>query len=189
MTQNLLTIQEIVNGCKQHNAVAQKALLKRYADLLYGVSLRYVKDEHLAQEVVQDTFIKVFKVIDNYDEQKGSIEAWMRKIAIRFALKYLNKKGIRLSVIEDNMHEIVPLEPEAVLQLENDDLLEVIKTLPEGYRQVFNLYVIEGYSHKEIAQMMQIKEVSSRSNLSRAKEILRKKLINLKPYQGWAQVN
>ena len=181
-------IEDIVNGCRQRKPWAQKALLSEYADLLYGVSLRYVKDKHLAQEVVQDTFIKVFASIDNYKEEKGRIDSWMRTIAIRFALKYINKKAIKLSLIDEDVKDYFQLPADAIAKLQNDDLLELIRTLPEGYRQVFNLYVIEGYSHKEIADMMEIKEVSSRSNLSRAKEILRQKLLKVKPFETWQKV-
>ncbi len=181
-------IQAIIDGCRAEDPKCQKALLSLYADKIYAVALRYVKDTHIAQEIVQDTFIKMFKSMNNYDEAKGTIDGYMRKVAVRFALKRLNKKRIPVNIIEENIYDKFQLEPKAIQKLESDDLMELIKSLPEGYRQVFNLYVIEGHSHKEIADMIGIKEVSSRSNLSRAKEILRKKLIELKPYESWAKI-
>ncbi len=179
-------IEEILIGIQRGDTTCQRALLSQYADMLYAVSLRYVRDSNLAQEVVQDTFIKVFKASKNFDPTKGSFDGWIRKIAIHIALRYLNKKQIKLTLVEEHTHDDYGMHPEVLQKLDNDALMNIVQSLPEGYRQVFNLYVIEGYSHKEIAAMIGIKEVSSRSNLSRAKELLRNKLMTHKSYTSWA---
>lgn len=181
-----LDIEIIVSGIKQGNAVHQRALLDLFADQLYSIALRYVRDTDKAQEVVQDTFIKVFKAINNFDPQKGKIDAWMRKICIRIALRYLNKKEVPLTVLDEVIENSYGTDPTFLENFDDSELMGFVMRLPEGYRQVFNLYVIEGYSHKEIANMLGIKEVSSRSNLHRAKDLLRKNLMTHKNYESWA---
>ncbi len=179
-------ITQVLEGILKGDRKSQRLLLSLYADKLYAVSLRYVRAPEIAQEVVQDTFIKVFKAAGNFDPEKGSFDGWIRKIAIHIALRYLNKKQIKLSLLEEQTAEDPGMDPEIIQKLDNEELMHYVMDLPEGYRQVFNLYVIEGYSHKEIAKMLGIKEVSSRSNLSRAKDILRKSLLTHNTYKSWA---
>ena len=143
-------------------------------------------DDTKAQDILQETFIRIFKSFKTYDPDKGALSTWMRKIAINCALRSLNKKTLEisnLSVVDyDQKYNV---EPEAISKLSHDDLLKIVQTLPDGYRQVFNLSVIEGYSHREIGEMLGIAAVSSRSNLSRAKQLLRKKILDSKTTDQW----
>ena len=143
-------------------------------------------DDTKAQDILQETFIRIFKSFKTYDPDKGALSTWMRKIAINCALRSLNKKTLEisnLSVLDyDQKYNV---EPEAISKLSHDDLLKIVQTLPDGYRQVFNLSVIEGYSHREIGEMLGIAAVSSRSNLSRAKQLLRKKILDSKTTDQW----
>jgi len=185
---NQLKIEYIIDGCRKRNPAAQKALVDKFSPQLYTVALRYMGQAALAQDVLQDAYIKIFKAIDNFDPNKGSIQGWMRKITINVALKTLDKKKIKTTALEVDLQNMVSAEPKVISNLANEDLLKIVQTLPDGYRQVFNLSVIEGYSHREIAEAMGIKEVSSRSNLSRAKELLRKKLTVFKNSELWVNL-
>lgn len=185
---NQLSIEEIVNGCKKGKAKYQKALVDKFSEQLYTVSLRYMGESNLAQDVLQDSYIRIFKAINNYDPTRGSLGGWMKKITINVALKALGKNKIKTTGLELDIHNIVSVKPEALSNMANEELLEIVKSLPDGYRQVFNLSVIEGYSHKEIGKMLGIQEVSSRSNLSRAKELLRKKLSVFKNSELWVNI-
>jgi len=113
----------------------------------------------------------------------------MRKICVNVALRSLRKKNLEVSTLTVDFNNRIAVEPEVMANFGKDDLMKVVMTLPEGYRQVFNLSVIEGYSHREIGEMLGIKEVSSRSNLSRAKQILRKKLQAYKNSDQWIKTS
>ena len=183
-----LTIEDIINGCKKGHAECQKALVNRYSGLLYTVCLRYMGDETKSKDVLQDAFIRIFKYINNFDSDKGSLQAWMRKIVVNTALRNLQSKKINTSTLSLDINENASIEPSIIDKMAVDDLMKLIQTLPDGYRQVFNLSVIEGYSHKEIGKMLNIQEVSSRSNLSRAKQLLRTKLLALKKDETWVKI-
>lgn len=185
---NQLNIEEIVNGCKKGKPKYQKALVDRFSEQLYTVSLRYMGESNLAQDILQDSFIRIFKAINTFDPERGSLGGWMRRITINVALKSLSKKKIQTTGIELDIQNMVSVNPQALSNMANEELLEIVQSLPDGYRQVFNLSVIEGYSHKEIGEMLGIKEVSSRSNLSRAKELLRKKLSVFKNSDLWVNL-
>lgn len=181
------TLEHIISGCKQGHAPCQKALVQRYSGFLFSICLRYIGDETKSKDVLQDAFIRIFKYIRSFDADKGSLKTWMSKIVVNTALKQINKKGLENSTLTIDFNDKVSVEPSILDKMATDDLLELVRSLPEGYRQVFNLSVIEGYSHKEIAKMLKIKEVSSRSNLSRAKQILRIKLMAFKNSESWAR--
>lgn len=183
-----LSIEDIIYGCKKGHADCQKALVNRYSGLLYTVCLRYMGDETKSKDVLQDAFIRIFKYIKNFDPGKGSLQAWMRKIVINTALRDLQSKKINTSSLSLDINENASIEPSILDKMAADDLMQLIQALPDGYRQVFNLSVIEGYSHKEIGDMLGIKEVSSRSNLSRAKQLLRTKLLALKKDETWVKI-
>lgn len=182
------SIEEIISGCRQGQAQYQKALVEHYSGLLYSVCRRYIGDETKSQDVLQDSFIRIFKSFKNYDADKGALGAWMRKITVNMALRSLSKKNLEISALTVDFNEKFSVAPEVAQKMNHDDLMKVVMTLPEGYRQVFNLSVIEGYSHKEISKMLNIQEVSSRSNLSRAKQILRKKLTSFKNSDRWTKI-
>jgi len=183
--QNNSDIQSIILRCKQGEAVAQKALVMHCSEMLYTVSLRYMKYPADAQDVLQDSLIKVFKSIHTYDPDRGNPMAWMRKIVINTALKQIKKRPYT-SEVED-YQDYESIDPEVVSQLQAKDLLEVVKSLPPMYRKVFNLSVIDGYCHKDIADLLGINESTSRSNLTRAKSLLRKQLLKLEKQELWVR--
>jgi len=184
-----LTIEHIIKGCKQGNPVSQKALVKQFSGLLFSVCLRYIGDETKSKDVLQDSFIRIFKYFEKFDPNKGSIQGWMRKITVNVALKSLNKKSLDTTSLSLDFNDSISVAPNAISNMSVDDLMKVVRTLPDGYRQVFNLSVVEGYNHKEISNMLGIQEVTSRSNLSRAKQILRKKLSAFQKTESWVKIN
>jgi len=188
MTKNRLTTEQIIQGCLKGHSECQRALVDRYSDLLFAVCLRYTGEESRSKDVLQESFIRVFKSIKNFDPDKGSLQAWMKKITVNMALKTLNKNKIKTNNLTIDINEKISVQPSAIDKMQAEDLMKIIQTLPEGYRQVFNLSVVEGYSHKEIAEMLRIEDSTSRSNLSRAKQLLRKKLIAFKKNESWVKI-
>ena len=169
-----MTETDIINGCKKKKARFQEALVHRYGPMLMTVCLRY-SNQSLAQDILQESLVKILNSIKNY-EPSGSFEAWMRKITIYTALQYIDKKWWKYEV---NLEELpsFPQTDQQVLEAFNaEEILKLIQQLPDGFKQVFNLYVIEGYSHKEIGGLLGIKESTSRSQLTRARQLLQKAL-------------
>ena len=163
--------------CQEQNRNAFEELYGRYSGLLMGICLRYAKDEFEAADILQDSFIKIFKYIKDF-QFEGSFEGWMRRIAVTTAINQYNKnKKDRLNFPDsDESFVTEKIENEAISNISTEELLRIIQTLPEGYKMVFNLYVIEGYKHAEIAEILNISEGTSKSQLARAKSMLKKKL-------------
>jgi RNA polymerase sigma-70 factor (ECF subfamily) len=168
--------ETLVHNCVSGNAEAQRELFKRFSPLMLGVAMRYIKDKEHAEDVVQDGFIKVYKNIYRF-EHKGSLEGWIRRIIVNTALDQLrkNKKNLNDLHLDDSNFEIVQ-KSVAIGKLDAEVLMEIIQQLPHGYRVVFNMFAIEGYSHKEIAKELKVSESTSKSQYSRAKSLLRKTL-------------
>ena len=147
-----------------------------YADRLYGICLRYANDKDDAKDILQEGFIKIFEKLKQY-KNKGSLEGWMRKIIVNTALERIRKEN-RFMLVEDHAFmEYDQFRYEHILEeLGEKDLLAMIRELTPQYRMVFNLYAVEGYSHKEISQMLNISEGTSKSNLSRARHLLKYKI-------------
>ena len=173
-----MTDHELVQGCLREDSRCQRAIFDRYAGRMMSVCIRYAKNRSEAEDVLQEAFIKVYDNIGNF-QFKGSLEGWIRRIVINTALRYFSRKSVS--------HEIAGLEnlpdpaspPSAYASLGEQDLLKMIAQLPDGYRLVFNLYAIEGYSHKEISEMLGIKESTSRSQLVKARKLLQSQLEKL----------
>ena len=179
---------QIISGCKKGQPEYQRALVDGYSELLYSVAIRYMGDRMLAQDVLQEAFVRVFRFINDFDSDKGSLTAWMRKITVNVALKKLSKKKHQTAPLSFEITEKVRTESNVLDKMSCDEILESVSQLPEGYREIFNLSVIEGYSHREISEMVGIQEVSCRSKLSRAKQLLRKKLLNkYKSEESWTK--
>ncbi|MEQ8908968.1 MAG: RNA polymerase sigma factor [Vicingaceae bacterium] len=171
--------EEMLEGCKAHKEHAQKQLFDRYSGLMTGVCMRYADRYEEAQDMVQDGFIKVFKKIGSFTG-KGSLEGWIRKIMVNTALDHLRKrKKERFNVDVDEVEYKLKDEQEIIASLQADDLLKLVQSLPTGYRTVFNMYAIEGYTHKEIANELGVSENTSKSQYSRARSLLQKKLEQL----------
>jgi len=170
-----LNENELIRGCQHLDGTAQHMLFKEYSGRLMTICRRYAGDRHEAEDMLQEAFINIFKNINQF-KSLGSFEGWIRRITVNAAIQVLQKRKIRFTEIKN-----VPFEPESpensVLSgMDAEDLLKVISQLPDGYRTVFNLYVVEGYSHEEIAHMMRIETATSRSQLSKARAMLREKI-------------
>lgn len=165
----------LIKECLRNNPKAQERLFRKYSSKLYGLCRRYIQDEAEAEDVMITAFTKIFQKIHQY-KAEGSFEGWMRRIAVNEALTYIRKnKSIHLEVdieVADRLSNLEHLNH----GLEATDLLALVDQLPAGYRTVFNLYAIEGYAHKEIADQLGISENTSKSQLSRARSLLQKYL-------------
>ncbi len=167
--------KELIKGCMRKDTQCQRMLYEKYAPKMMGVSLRYCNSKMEAEDVLQDAFIKIFEKIKTF-QSKGSFEGWIRKIVVFTALKSNDKRITKFEPGNlDNVAE-QSLDPKALSNMHTQNILEVLQELPDGYRTVFNLYAIEGYSHKEIGEMLDISDVTSRTQFSRAKQFLIKLL-------------
>jgi RNA polymerase sigma factor (sigma-70 family) len=169
--------KEIISLCIKGNYTAQKALYDKYSKLFYTICLRYCKDEDEAQDILQDAFIKIFKNLSQF-KHEGSFEGWMKRIVVNTSIEYYRKKIHFLSIEDNENSEEMPM------QIDNNNidesiLLGLIQALPNGFRMIFNMYVIEGYNHIEIAEKLGISEGTSKSQLSRARALLQKKIEEL----------
>lgn len=166
----------MIDQCIKGSRSAQKTVYDRLAALMYSVCIRYVGDRSVAQDILQEGFITLFSKLDSY-KGNGSFEGWARRIFVNTALMYLRKKdAIRMSEDIDSARN---LSTDMASQMENigyKELMKLITSLPPGFRTVFNMYVVEGYSHKEIAEMLNITETTSRTQLSRARVWLQSKI-------------
>ncbi|GAB3688370.1 sigma-70 family RNA polymerase sigma factor [Spirosoma flavus] len=171
--------QQLVEQCQRGNAFAQKRLFDQYANRLFRVSLRYVRNEPEAEEVLMNAFLKAFRGIEafTYRDDNG-LEAWLRRIVVNEALQHLRaNRHLPLFQTDDEAEaqpDVVPL-PDAGLDAER--IYALIRELPPGYRTVFNLYAIEGYTHREIAEQLRISENTSKSQLSKARTLLQTWLV------------
>lgn len=163
--------------------------MDQYSDRLYAISIRYLRDRETAKDALQESLLKIFKYFNTYDESKASLTTWMTTITVRQCLSKLSKKNLEIVSMDESFHEEASLDTTALDALQNEDLVKMIHELPAGYREVFNLSVIDGFSHKEVAEMLGIKVGASRSKLSRAKEILRKKINALENLEQWANIS
>lgn len=160
---------------KKQNAKVQELIYKQYSTMIFNLVYRYVKREDVASELVNDTFIIVFRKAESFDDNTGKFSAWIKRIAINECLQYLRKqKAFETFEIVDELLEVDLNNTDLKLDLEH--YYRLILALPETYRVVFNLYAIEGYSHKEIADKLNIAESTSRSCLLRARKQLQEKL-------------
>ena len=168
-------LNKMVRDCQKGKSGAQRELYDLFKSRMFGICLRYAGNYHDAQDILQEGFLKVYEKIRQF-EFKGSFEGWIRKIMVNTSLeKYRNQ--YRVVHIEDNMPDIEQEQQvESSVEIGQHELLQYIQELPPKYRAVFNLYAIEGYSHKEIGGMLKISEGTSKSNLSRARTILKDKV-------------
>ncbi|MDR1682871.1 MAG: sigma-70 family RNA polymerase sigma factor [Candidatus Symbiothrix sp.] len=176
MDSKISDLQELISGCKSRNSIARKLLYERFAPAMLGICVRYLGDKETARDILHEGFIKVFTKIDSYSGA-GSFEGWMRKIFVTTALEYLRSvKNWRINSVDLSMLNDVCDNFSIVEQLSAEEILKCIDELPVGFKTVFNLYAIEGYSHAEIAQMLHIQEASSRSQFARARQLLQLKI-------------
>jgi RNA polymerase sigma factor (sigma-70 family) len=172
--------EKIIKGCCSGKAKYQQMLYEKYYGKMMSICLRYAKDPEEAKDILQEGYIKVFSHLKDF-KGDGSLEGWIRKIMVNTAINFYHKnKKLELnSSIEDDYHELQDMtmsEENIIQKMAYDDLLKLIRTLSPAYQTVFNLYAIEGYSHKEIAEMLNINEGTSKSNLAKARMKLQKQM-------------
>jgi RNA polymerase sigma factor (sigma-70 family) len=172
------TIEDLLKRCKAGERKAQEMLYKQFAAKMLGVCMRYATDKMEAEDMLQNGFIRVFQKISDF-RGDGSFEGWVRRIMVHSSIEYYRKHHKMLQVVDIDERSNEPsVNPVAAANLDAKDLLLLIQKLSPGYRMVFNLYAIEGYSHKEIASIVGITEGASKSQLSRARTILKEQIAN-----------
>ena len=168
-----MTLEKLILQCKKQDAKAQGDLYRRYANVLFSICVRYSPNYAEAEDNLQDAFLIIFEKIEQYKE-KGSFEGWLKRVTVNTVLqKYRKQKVFKLQ------YEEAIEEPDIEIEEDNvplDFLLKIVQELPDRYRLVFTLYVLDDYSHKEIAEMMEISDGTSKSNLARARSILKNKV-------------
>jgi len=168
-----LTLEELIIKCKKQDATAQEALYRKYSNTLFSICLKYSPNYAEAQDNLQDSFITIFKRIEQF-KGKGSFEGWIKRITVNTALqKYRKQRVFDITNEEKIEDEDVVVEDTSVPL---DFLLKIIQELPARYRLVFTMYVLDDYSHKEVAEMLGISDGTSKSNLARARVILKQKI-------------
>jgi len=168
--------QALIDRCLKGNAKAQRRLFEKYAPKMMAICMRYMHNEQEAKDVLQEGFIKVYQNLTTY-QMNGSFEGWIRRIVVNTALDHL-RKNIRHNHTVDiwDVEYKIEAKNTTLEAIQADELMQLIYRLPDKYRTVFNLHAIEGYSHKEIADLLNTKENTVKSQYARAKEWLRTKL-------------
>jgi len=168
-----VSLNQLIQNCKKNDAQAQSELYQLFSGKLFSICLKYSRNYAEAEDNLQDAFVTIFNKISQFNN-KGSFEGWLKRITINTALQCYRNKGVFEIVNEEKIEDIT-------LEIEDDELsidylLKIIQELPDRYRLVFNLYALDGYSHKEIASMLKISTGTSKSNLARARQILKDKI-------------
>jgi RNA polymerase sigma factor (sigma-70 family) len=172
------TEKDLIKACLQGDRLAQRDIFNMYASKMMAVCIRYSRHRLEAEDILQDSFVKVFTHLSEFGNS-GSFEGWVRKIIINTAIKNNHKKSVSHEEIGlESIHEDT-MGPDVFSILSEEELLKLISNLPDGYRMVFNLFAIEGYSHKEISELLNIEESTSRSQLVKARRILQEKVQHL----------
>lgn len=168
-----MSIELLIEQCYKNDAKAQSQIYKLYASKLFSLSLKYSRSRAEAEDNLQDAFVTIFNKIEQY-KNKGSFEGWMKRITINTALQRYRSVGVFDIISEDQIEDVSVEMDEDTIGV--DYLLQIIQELPDRYRLVFNLYALDDYSHKEISEMLEISIGTSKSNLSRARLILKDKI-------------
>ena len=172
-----MSLDQLIQNCKKNDTKAQSELYILFSSKLFAICLKYCRNRAEAEDNLQDSFVTIFNKVSQYNN-KGSFEGWLKRITINTALQRYRSKGVFDIVNEDKIEDVnIEVENEEV---SIDFLLNSIQELPDRYRMVFNLYVLDGYSHKEIAEMLNITTGTTKSNLARARLILKEKVTTYK---------
>lgn len=165
-----MEINQIINGCKANDRKCQRAFVDQFSPYLFGVCRRYISDSEKAKDCLQDSLVHILSNINKY-EARGSFKSWAARITATQCLQFIRREKKHISY--DIGEAIEPSEEESISdRLEIDDILKFLETIPEKYRLAVNLYIIEGYSHKEISEQLGITESSSRSLVTRARKMI-----------------
>jgi RNA polymerase sigma factor (sigma-70 family) len=171
-------LENIISQCAAGESKAQEKLYHLFAPKMFGVCLRYAKDYNEAEDNLQDGFVKVFTNIKNF-RHEGSLEGWVRRIMVNVSLEKFRKHRSLFPVEDMGVYESNQFADEILDKITSEELLSLIQQLSPRYRMVFNLYVIEGYNHQQISEEMGINIGTSKSNLARAREVLKHKVNKL----------
>ena len=167
-----------IESLRSKNPIAQKNIFEHYGSFLYRVAYRYVRDRMTAEDLVVDSFLKIFDGAANFRfDNLRSFEAWMKRIVINESLMLLRKQA-NFNLMPESEAIEVPVDDNILDSISSDEIHQLIAELPDGYRTVFNLFAIEGYSHKEIAEQLNINEGTSKSQLNHARKLLQKKILS-----------
>ncbi len=169
-----MTLDELILKCKKQDATAQGELYKQYSGVLFAICLRYSPNYTEAEDNLQDAFITIFKKVEQYNA-KGSFEGWIKRVTVNTVLQKYRKQRSFEIVDESQIEDEVEVEIESE-EIPLDFLLKIVQELPDRYRLVFTMYVMDGYQHKEIAEMLGISDGTSKSNLARGRMILKNKI-------------
>jgi RNA polymerase sigma factor (sigma-70 family) len=163
---------DLIRGCRENNRKIQEMLYRRYAKAMYNLCLIYEGDRDNAKDILQDAFIKIFRNINSFD-RKGSLKGWMKKIVTNTAIDHYRKNYSEVQFIQiENITHPFSNEESVASILNTKDIISQVNRLPNGAQMIFQLYAIEGYSHKEIADLLNISEGTSKSQINRAKQLL-----------------
>jgi len=173
LSNQILSESDLIKGCIEGNSRMQRLLYERFSSMMYAVCLRYSENIEDANDVMQEGFIKVYKSLNKF-RSEGSFEGWVRRIFINTSIEHYRKKAKFYNVTEVSENITEDGELNALDALAVKDLINIINELPPGYKMVFNMHAIEGYSHKEIAGILGITEGTSKSQLARAKGVLKR---------------
>jgi len=181
-----MEVIKLIDGCKRGEALSQRKMLDEYTPLLYNVSLRYAVDRAQAKDILQDSWINIFNGIVKY-KHEGRLEGWMSRIVINVAIRKLNSGEIKNAVYTDTFHDPPTEEPNALHELQYDDLLKLVNQLPGMSKEVFKMAVIDGLKHKEIAEILGIKDSTSRAHLTIAKKKLQELIRDLEKVEFYGE--
>lgn len=173
-----MSLDQLIQKCKKNDTKAQSDIYKLFSSKLFALCLKYSRSHVEAEDNLQDAFITIFEKISQY-KYKGSFEGWLKRIVINTALQRYRGKGV-FNIVNENNIEDTTIEIEDADDIDIDFLLLSIQELPDRYRIVFNLYALDGYSHKEVAKMLNITTGTTKSNLARARMILKNRIENYK---------
>ena len=177
--------KKIIRKCLRGNAQAQRALYDMHKVKWFMICLRYAPSKMEAEDMLQEGLISVFKELKQFNPNKAGFSAWSNKVMVNASLQHLRKwKNLNFNDAVEDHENYLPAEESVYDQLGVKELTSLVQQLPDGYRIVFNLYVMEGYKHKEIAEMLSISENTSKSQLLKAKKMLRNQLEKVLQYEG-----
>lgn len=171
LSNQMITDSDLIEGCIKENRKMQYELYQRYAPKMFGVCLRYASNNEEAEDILQEGFVKVFRKITSF-RGEGSFEGWIRRIFVNTAIEHFRRKNYLQPITEREENTVEAKSLGVMDQLAEKDIINLVQKLSPGYRTVFNMYVVEGYTHKQISDLLGISEGTSKSQLSRAKIIL-----------------
>jgi RNA polymerase sigma-70 factor (ECF subfamily) len=173
----MISENELIDGCLNNDRKAQKLLYEKYSSKMFGVCMRYAKSKEEAEDILSDTFVQVFVKLSSF-KREGSFEGWIRRIVVNTSITaYRNNLKFNLNDEISEVHQLSDDNETAIDLLNVQQIKSIIQQMPDGYRMIFNLYVIEGYNHREIAELIGINEGTSKSQFSKAKKWLQNRLI------------